>query len=521
MSVNKNYDYYEHVRLNSFRELIELNANKKPNSIAFKYKEGTETISKTYLEVYKDVVRLSNYLKKQYQNKHIALIGENSYSLIILFLAIVISGNTCVLIDKDLNLEEIKEFMKKSDTKIIYYSENYCPFLNKIKNSIPLTKIKEYILKEENLTLDFSENPKDDAVLFFTSGTTGPNKCVVLTSSNILADLYGASSLFTPGNKVVSMLPYHHAFGLITSVLKPYYYGVETYINKSYKTLLKDLQEEKPETIFVVPAFITMFYKQIWKSARAKKQDKKLKRMLKISNELLKINIDLRKFFFKSILDTFGGNLKYIICGGAYLDESFIKWFRSIGIEILNGYGITECSPVVSVNRNHFYKDGSVGQICKDIKVKIIDKEICVSGPIVMKGYYKDKKATDLVLKDGFFHTGDYGYIDSEGFLFITGRIKNIIVLDNGENISPEAIEQELMQQPGILEVIVYSKNNRLIASIYPSMEYMGNIEYFEQIIYKYNADKPKNHQFAFVELRNKEFIKNNNGKILRDKVEE
>ena len=176
---------------------------------------------------------------------------------------------------------------------------------------------------------------------------------------------------------------------------------------------------------------------------------------------------------------------------------------------------------MVSVNRNHYYKDGSIGQVCRDVTVKIIDGEICVGGDIVMKGYYKDKGSTNAVVKDGYFYTGDLGYLDKDGFLFITGRKKNIIILSNGENISPEQIESELMKDKAICEVIVYEDGNKLVASIYPNEEYLGNEEYFENLIYNYNKNRPKNHQIAMFKLRSKEFIKNHNGKILRNRIGE
>ena len=241
--------------------------------------------------------------------------------------------------------------------------------------------------------------------------------------------------------------------------------------------------------------------------------------MIKISNGLMKIGIDKRKKFFKSIHASFGGNLNYIICGGAYLDPVYIKWFRSIGINILNGYGITECSPVVSVNRNHHYKDGSVGIACKDVIVKAIDGELCVKGPLVMNGYYKDKKATDEVIKNGYFHTGDLGYIDKDGFIFITGRKKNLIILSNGENVSPELIENELLKDKAICEIIVYARDNKIIANIYPNEDYMQDQEYFDDLIYKYNYDKPKNRQIAYAELRTTEFPKNSSKKIIRSGI--
>ncbi len=219
------------------------------------------------------------------------------------------------------------------------------------------------------------------------------------------------------------------------------------------------------------------------------------------------------------ITKEFGGNLKYMICGGAYLDKKYVKFFRSLGIEILNGYGITECSPVVSVNRNHHYKDGSVGQIVRNGKVKIVDGEIAFKSDSVMLGYYKDEAATKKVIKNGWFYTGDFGYLDKDNFLFITGRKKNLIILSNGENISPETIEEVLMRDKGVCEVIITSSDNKIIANIYPNEEYLGDQEYFDKLIYNYNKGLPKNRQIALVKLRTTEFPKNNNRKIVRSEI--
>ena len=520
-TLNRNYDYYEHTKINNLDELLKLTIKKYSHEIAFSYLKNNVKIKKTYNAVYRDVSKLKNYFQEKYHHKHIAIIGENSYNWIITFLAIILSDNVCVVMDKDIELDNLVNLMKKTNTKIICYSKNYDGFVGDMAyKSLALESILDLDAKKKQVKKMQYDNDKD-AVIFFTSGTTGANKAVVLSQKNMATDIYAASSLFKLSGNVVALLPFHHAFGLVTSVLKPFYYGKEVFLNSSLKYVLRDLKENKPDTLFVVPAFVETFYNQIWKMARQKHQDKILKYSLKVNNCLLKINVDLRRKLFQSILKEFGGNLHYIICGGAPLDKKYVKWFRSIGIEILNGYGITECSPVVSVNRNHFYKDGSVGQICRDVNVKIIDNEICISGDIIMKGYYKDKKSTNEVIKDGYFHTGDLGYLDSEGFLFITGRKKNIIILSNGENISPEEIESELRQNKGIAEVIVYEDSNHLVASIYPTEDYLNNQEYFDHLIYKYNQNKPKNHQIAFVKLRTKEFIKNNNGKILRNKVEE
>lgn len=522
-SMNKPYAYYEHKKLTSIKELLEFNYKKNKDNTAFVFKNAKkEIINKTYGDFYHDVTIMLNYFSNTYKGKHIALIGENSYNYLVLFFSIIISQNIAVVIDKDLDEQKINELLKKSDSKIIYYSPDYTDIDNITK------KYKSFSISDIEVTInenkyEFKDNKikSKERVIFFTSGTTGSSKGVMLSEKNILSDIYGACSLFKPNGLVFSCLPFHHAFGLITSVLKPFYYGVPIFINHSLKNIVPEMKEAKPNTMFVVPVFIENFYKQIWKNARSTKKEKILKAMINISNSLLKVGIDLRRYFFKSIHESFGVNLEYIICGGAFLDKKYVKWFRSIGIEILNGYGITECSPVLAVNRNEYYKDGSVGQIVRGADIKIESNEILVKGDIVMLGYYKDEAATKKVMQNGYFNTGDFGYLDKDNFLFITGRKKNLIILSNGENISPEAIEEKLSKDKGVCEVIVYEKNNKLIASIYPNEEYFGNISYFNGLIYKYNSKVPKNHQIALVTLRNEEFPKNNNRKILRNKVME
>lgn len=517
--MKKNYPYYNNPKINSFRELMNLSI-KNPGDIAFSYLDKSKVrVDKTYQDFYDDVRLVSNYIANLYNNKHIGLIGENSYNFLVIFMSIVISGNCVVIIDKDLDSNDIKKMLKNTNTNTCFYSQEYCDNLENITAKMyKIEEIESYKLEQDFIRYT---NPKDASVIFFTSGTTGFNKAVCLSQENICFDIWSLASLFKPNGGVYAVLPFHHSFGLVTGILKPFYYHVPIFINSSLKNLQKEMVLAKPNTMFVVPVFIETFYKTIWTTARRTKQDKKLKIGINISNSLLKLGIDLRPRLFKAIREQFGGNLEYFICGGAYLDPKYVKWFRSIGIEILNGYGITECSPVVAVNRNHYGKDGSVGLIGRDIKVKIIDDEICINGKNVMLGYYNDTKSTKEVLNDGWFKTGDLGYVDKDGFLFITGRKKNLIILSNGENILPEMIEEKLLKDKGVLEVVVSSLNNQLVAYIYPSEEYLGNVTYFNNLIYKYNKTVPKNHQISKCILRTSEFKKNNNHKILRNKIME
>ena len=522
MKTHNNIKYYDIKDINNLYDILENKKNENPNGIALSYRESGAIINRTYAEVYNDVMDLTSFFKKYHKNKHIALIGENSYNWLIFFWAIILSGNICVIIDKDSDKSKVNKLLKTSDTKIICFSDKYCSFIKEIlfMKTYQINDLNKYISKGKkfaNYELTIDDNK--DAAIFFTSGTTGPNKAVVLSQKNMASDIIGASSLYKPYGPVVDFLPFHHAFGLITAVLMAYNYGMKILINDSLKNIMKDLMEYKPQTIFAVPLFIETFYKQIWKKARSAHRQGLLKLTIRLSNGLVHLGYDRRRKIFKSILNEFGGNLDTIICGGAYLDKRYIKWFRSIGINILNGYGITECGPVVSVNRIDEYKDGSVGLPCKGVTVDVIDGELCVKGDNVMKGYYKDAKGNEKVLKDGYFHTGDLGYVDEDGFVFITGRIKNLIILSNGENVSPELIENVLAKDPGVCEVVVYPKDNKIIACIYPNEDYFQDQEYFDNLIYKYNKDKPKNNQIAYVELRSEEFVKNSNKKIIRDLV--
>ena len=515
---NTSYDYYDVPKLANLWDLITYRKDLKKT--AFAWREDGKLRRKSFANVFDDVKALSGYFYANYQGKNIAVIGEDSYTWLIIALAIIVSGNVCVALDKASDPELLRKQLKQVDVKAVYYSLDYCGEIGEVfRESYPLEQVEDYISLGKKLHNKNTQDIQKDAMIFFTSGTTGYGKAVVLSQRNIMADLYGASSIYCPSGRAASFLPYHHAFGFVTSLLMPYYYGCYTFISGSLKRLLDDFKDGRPDTIFAVPMVVETMYRQIWRTARREKRERKLSRGIKVSNALMKIGIDWRKKFFKQILDEFGGNVDYIICGGAALDVKYIEWFRSIGIEILVGYGITECSPVVAVNRNHYKRDGSVGQICRDVNVRIIDDEIVVSGDIVMKGYYKDRKSTEEVLKDGRFYTGDLGRFDEDGFLFVTGRKKNLIILSNGENVSPEEIEAKLANDNGVAEVIAYEDNNRIIVSIYPEKSYMGDQDYFDELIGEYNREKPKNRQIAYVRLRTAEFPRNNNGKIIRSKV--
>ncbi len=529
---NKDYPLYNTLPdITDLKDLIKSKVYRCGDSGAIKYEiEKGEVCVKTYKDLDSDVDCLGTYLyKKGVKNDNVAIIGENSYNWIISFLALTNGGNVAVAIDKELSPEDISTLYKKSDCKAAIVSRKYIDAAKKAKISkiFSMEDMDEFISTGKELLekgkrdfVNHQVEPEKMATIFFTSGTTGFSKGVMLSHKNMAANINAACKQFLVTGDVFSVLPFHHTFGFITSILKPLNYEKCIFLNNKLKTVVSDLAIAKPQVVFLVPLFVENFYKNIWKTAKNNNKEKLLRDMMKVSDKLLKGGIDLRKKLFSSVHKAFGGKAEYIICGGAYLDEKYIKEFESWGIKILNGYGITECSPVISVNRNHHRKEGSVGKILHGCEIKITDEdEIIVKGDNVMLGYYKDKKATETVLIDGWYYTGDLGYVDEDSFLYIKGRKKNLIILSNGENVSPEELEAKILGDAAVSEAVVYSEDAVITAEIFPVEDYLDNSEYFSELIKKINADMPVFKKIKKVKLRDEEFPKNTNKKIVRHKI--
>jgi len=394
----------------------------------------------------------------------------------------------------------------------------------------------ERFAEGDNSYYDYEIDRERLATIVFTSGTTGKGKGVMLSQTNIVSDMTQGMYLFDITPKTLNVLPPHHTFGSTVNFVGHYSQGSEIYISSGLKHIVNELKEQQPTHLVLVPLFVETLYKKIWSSAQKSGKANALRSMIKISNLLRKFGIDLRRTLFKSVLEAFGGKLEMIICGGAALNQDIIDTFEAIGITILNGYGITECSPLISCNRNKYQKKGSVGTPIIGSKVKIKDPdengegEICVKGPNVMLGYYKDPEATARAFdEDGFFRTGDYGKLDEEGWIYITGRLKNIIILSNGKNVYPEELENEISRIYGVSEAVVYAgesevqKNKEVIvAEIYPEFEALkeSGIEdvetYFNEEIKKINSRMVSYKAIKMVRIRNEEFKKNTSRKILR-----
>ncbi len=494
MATNNSYVNYKEVRhFNSLREALQSTVDEVGNQIAYKYFTANGEIAEsTYAEFQADTFALGTALcMENMQDKHIAMIGNNSYEYLTIYLTMLQSDGVFVPIDKELPEADLLNILRDSDASMLFCTERYLPMLREKRDTLPcIQKIVvigqteddgEFLSYQKFLTegriarkagdLRFDNCKRDTSVmclLVYTSGTTGMAKGVMLSEKNLLSCAEGGLELVTLGHTSLSVLPYNHTYEAVTGILLQIMHHNTLCINDNLRHVLKNLQLFKPDCIYLVPAFVEMFYKKIWSNAKATGKELVLKAGIASSNAMRKLGIDKRASLFKSVHEAFGGNLTKIICGGAPLRAELGEFFDSVGITVVNGYGITECSPLISVNQDHTNDCTTVGMPLRCIDVKLDDVnddgigEICAKGDIVMLGYYKRPDLTrEVIDADGYFHTGDFGTINEKGQIIITGRKKNLIVLDNGKNIFPEEIEGYLAAIPYVQEVIVFGIKNQ------------------------------------------------------------
>ena len=533
---NRPYPLYNTLpQITDLKDMVQTRTAATPDAEAFAYAEGKTRISKTCADFSHEIDALGTWLAGEgLQKSHVAILGDNCYHWIVAYLAVMNGGGIAVPVDRDLPAEKTCQLLRQADCEAVFASRAAIRKLDGVPGMegirvMELAKIPEYIelgaqalAAGQTAYTDHQPQPDDTAAIFFTSGTTGNHKGVMLSHGNIAADINAAVKNFLLEGPSLAVLPFHHSFGLNTAVLMPYHYGYPLYINTSMRRIQSDMQAEHPQTMFFVPLYIETFYKRIMANARKQGKEKLLARAGKISDFLLKFGIDLRAKLFADVQAAFGGNMQYVICGGAVLDPKYVKIFRTWGVELLNGYGITECSPVLSVNRNHYHRDGSIGTLLDGIEGRVADDgELQVRGASIMQGYYNQPEETAACLQDGWYSTGDLCRIDRDGFVFITGRKKNLIILSNGENVSPEEIEQQLQKDEAAAEVVVFGMNGILAAEFFPDEEHMGDQAYFEALVEGWNKDQPQYRRIEKVYLRDTEFEKNSTKKILRFKVTE
>ena len=574
--MNKNYPIYKTTFIDDMRSLVEEAAQNFPDSTAISYKENywDKEVRKVSFSQWRiDVRNLGTALVSQgLREEKIAIVGENSYGWCCSFFAVMAIGSVTVPVDKELPVEDIDGIISTTECKAVIYGKSS---ESKIKEMLQQGKLKtvgmlisvapESAIEPDSLAgktltsltslqergaklfedgdnsyYDYKIDVNKLASIVFTSGTTGKGKGVMLSQANIGLDMTLGMYNFDITRKTLHVLPPHHTFGSTVNYVGHLSQGCEVYISSGIKHVSDEIREQQPTHLILVPAFLEVMNRKIWATARKGGKEKLLKIMMKVSDCLRKMGIDIRRKLFSSVLSAFGGKLELIICGGAKLDEEIISTFDSLGITILNGYGITECSPLISANRNEYRKKGSVGTPILACRVKIDDPdengegEICVKGPNVMLGYYNTPEATAEVFdKDGFFHTGDYGKLDEEGWIYITGRKKNLIILSNGKNVYPEEIEADLQKLEGVSEVVVYAGESRvqkdkitIVAEIFPDIDLLKDKgitdpqEYFEDQVRILNAKMPSYKAVKRVKLRDSEFQKNTSRKITRFNID-
>lgn len=561
-----NYPFYETTVFEDFRVMSENAAKKFPDKYAFSFKRkphDKEVVHVTYLQARDDIRNLGTALVSMgLREQRVALIGEASYEWACTYFALMSIGAVTVPIDRDYPAADIAGILNRAECCAVFYSHAIAEKMDSIRQEVPTVRDFVFLtgeqeptvakLRAEGATLweqgntdyyDYEIDPDRLASIVFTSGTTGKGKGVMLSTKNIVSDMTQGMYLFDITRKTMMVLPPHHTFGSTVNLVGHYAQGCEIYISNGIKYILNELKEQQPTHLILVPLFVETFYKRIWATAEKQGKAKLLRRMMKISNALRKVGIDLRKQLFADVTDKFGGKLEMIICGGAALNQDIIDTFDAIGITILNGYGITECAPLITCNRNRFQKSGSVGMPIIGEQVKIAEPneagegEICVKGPNVMLGYYRDEEATAAVFdEDGFFRTGDLGRMDSDGWLYITGRLKNLIILSNGKNVYPEEIECELSRIYGVNEVVVYagesrsdSKKEVIVAEIYPDYDGLKDrgIEgeeqvaaYFDKHVKETNARMAPYKAVGYIKIRKDEFLKNTSRKITRFNID-
>ena len=521
----KKEKFREATRFENIKEIIYNSVKLYPNHVAFVTKiikdKGVEYKNTTYKKLLDEINALGTALYNlKLKGKRIAICGRNRYEWALSHLSCLLGGMVSVPLDKELQVDELEDSLVRSEAEAIIFDEKYEDKIKKIIEN-GKTKIKEFIcmsklngfknlldLLEEGKKiikggnrdyLDYEVDSKGMSILLFTSGTTSKSKAVMLSQYGIATNIYDMQLVenITDKDVNIAFLPYHHIFGS-TAMLVMLACGVKTVFTDGLRYIQKNLKEYKVTLFVGVPLLVDKMYENIEKEIEKQKKTKLIKVAKVISNGLLKLHIDIRRKLFKQVIDGLGGEMRFVISGGAPLDKRTAKGFNELGICMVQGYGLTETSPVIAAENEHKMKYGSVGVPLHNVELEIVNKdengigEIRVKGPNVMLGYYENEEATNAVLKDGWFYTGDLGYMDKDGFLFITGRRKDMIVLKNGKKVFPEEVETLVNRIPEVEECFVFGM---------PEEDDKSKIKIAVKVVY------------------NKEYVKEKYGEIKEDEL--
>lgn len=551
--------------ISDLRDLVRSNSEIYGDKPLYFYKNGETYSEYSFKRLYDETVYIGSALEKRGLMKGVSVIGSTHPQYIATYLSTVNGGGYIVPIDPELSDEQIAYFMSHAEVQTVVYTEKMNSKMPDIEKLLPNVKLfvaiqpsADFTVDERNITMemlleegkkayedgftdyvDYNIDMEKMAAVIFTSGSTGTAKGVMLSMKNLTAATNASclSMAYDDRNTFVSVLPPHHTYEITCGHLAIMNLGAQVYINDSLKHVMKSFNSFKPNALMLVPLFVETMHKKIWAEIKKKGIEKQVKIAIGFNNAFLFCGIDIRKKMFKEIIDSFGGNLKSIVCGGAPLSPQLIKDFYAFGITVLEGYGITECAPLVAVNSPGKVRFHSVGQPVYGCTVKI-DKdendetgEILVKGENVMIGYYKNPEATkEVFTEDGWFRTGDIGYMDKDGYIYITGRKKNVIILSNGKNVFPEEIEEYLAPIDIIEECVVMARENEkgeltITAITVPNMALLEgkNDEEITKLIKAridaVNKKLPTYKQIHRIELRHEPFERTTSKKIQRFKI--
>ena len=563
----KNGELYEVRPIKDLKDMLYSSVEIYGDKAAFlsKPKGSSEYVPISYNQYKSDVNAMGTaFIDLGLKNQRIALLGENRYEWSISYLSTVNGTGVVVPLDKELPANEIELLLERSGAIAIIYSESIKdkiePLAQKatsLQYFISMDKEEDEgkflsfhrllqkgheLLKEGNREfVDAQIDVEAMNMLLFTSGTTDTAKAVMLSHKNIAENLMGMCSMLYIDEKDIflSILPIHHTYECTCGFLCQLYRGCTIAYCEGLRHIVKNLKESKTTIMLGVPLVFESMYRQIMHQAVKAKGEKKIRFAIKLSNSLRKIGIDIRAKLFKQIHEGLGGHMRLFISGAAAIDPQIAKGFRELGISLVQGYGLTECSPIVALNRDKFYKDEAAGLPMPNLQLEIDNPdedgigEIKCTGPSVMLGYYENPEATAEVIKDGWFYTGDSGFIDEDGFVHITGRKKNVIITGNGKNVFPEEIETLLNRSLYIKESLVYGKGQSdgdtvICAKIVPDIDKIKEDKEQNQIkdepVEKIIENEVKNINRAMtnykhvkeITLQEEEFIKTTTKKIKR-----
>ena len=508
--------YFKAIEFKDIKGIIYNSAKEYAQNIAFiiKHKKDEKTTYEniTYKKLLQDINAFGTKLYDMgLKNKRIAVVGRNRYEWVVAHLSNLLGGIVSVPLDKELQVDELESCLERSKADAIIFDEKYLDNIEEIKRR-GNTKLQKYIcmtkkegyedfweLKKQGEKLlkqgqkEYTKAKIDEnkmAILLFTSGTTSKSKAVMLSQNNIASNVYAMLLVekFLTTDVNLAFLPFHHIFGS-TEMIVMLAAGVATAFPDGLGYVAQNLKEYKVSVFVGVPLLVEAIYKNIEKQVEKQGKTKLINNAKKISNGLLKLHIDVRRKLFKQILDALGGHMRFVISGGAPLDKRVAKGFNELGIELAQGYGLTETSPVIAAENAYKKRSGSVGLPMDNVEVEIVNQdengigEIRAKGPNVMLGYYENEEATKEVLKDGWFYTGDLGYFDKDGYLFITGRKKDMIVLKNGKKVFPEELEVLINRLDLVEECMVFGM---------PDEEDKNDIKISVKIVYNKEIAKEK-----------------------------